>query len=133
MDNFNDLGNWYQLFKNGEDPQPEAKPVETTKPSNALANLMLYAAQAAGYADFISSAMKTVDSDIKADITKDINIPGCFGTTPCDGPAPTMASQTWQPLAMVAANRAKLVEYADKLSELIKAIDSILSRVKTKE
>lgn len=133
MGNISDLGNWYQLFKNSEDPQPEVKPAETTKPSSALANLMLYAAQAAAYADFISSAMKTVDSDIKADITKDIAIPAFFGTTPVMPDPASPASSAWQPLAIVAANREKLVEYSDKLTELVKAIDSILSRVKVKE
>lgn len=122
-----DIGAWYNLFSGnntGEEPK-EIKPSIT----NALGELLIYSAKARAYAEFISGATNTIESDIKRDIITDIN--------PVVDPYATQAIPTSvvtpQPLAMAVANRDKLVEYSEKLAETVKAIDSILARVKIKE
>ena len=122
-----DIGAWYNLFSGnntGEEPK-EIKPSIT----NALGELLIYSAKARAYAEFISGATNTIESDIKRDIVTDIN--------PAYDPYATQAIPTSvvtpQPLAMAVANRDKLVEYSEKLAETVKAIDSILARVKIKE
>ena len=115
------IGDWYQLFTGNttaEQPQ-EVKPSVT----NALGELLIYAAQANAYASFINNIVNGIDQDIKSDIMKDI--------TPVF-PNTEMASAT-QSLAMAVANREKLVEYSEKLAAVVKSIDSILARVKIKE
>ena len=121
-----DIGAWYNLFSGNntvEEPK-EVKPSTT----NALGELLIYAAQASAYTNFINNIVNGIDQDIKSDIMKDITpvFPNA-GMTP-----PTLAPAT-QPLAMAVANREKLVEYSEKLAAVIKSIDSILARVKIKE
>lgn len=122
-----DIGAWYNLFNgnNTADEPKEVKPAVT----NALGELLIYSAKARAYAEFIIGATSSIESDIKRDIATDIS--------PVVDPYATQAIPTSvvtpQPLAMAVANRDKLVEYSEKLSETVKAIDSILARVKIKE
>lgn len=122
-----DIGAWYNLFNgnNTADEPKEVKPVVT----NALGELLIYSAKARAYAEFIIGATNSIESDIKRDIATDIS--------PVVDPYATQAIPTSvvtpQPLAMAVANRDKLVEYSEKLAETVKAIDSILARVKIKE
>ena len=122
-----DIGAWYNLFNgnNAADEPKEVKPAVT----NALGELLIYSAKARAYAEFIIGAANSIESDIKRDIATDIS--------PVVDPYATQAIPTSvvtpQPLAMAVANRDKLVEYSEKLAETVKAIDSILARVKIKE
>lgn len=122
-----DIGAWYNLFNgnNTVDEPKEVKPAAT----NALGELLIYSAKVRAYAEFIIGAANSIESDIKRDIATDIS--------PVVDPYATQAIPTSvvtpQPLAMAVANRDKLVEYSEKLAETVKAIDSILARVKIKE
>ena len=125
-----DIGAWYNLFS-GNNTAEEPKEI---KPSvtNALGELLIYAAQASAYANFINGAMNTIEQDIKSDIMRDATpvspvLPAGVGAVP------PVAIPEIQPLAMAVANRGKLVEYSEKLAAVIKSIDSILARVKIKE
>lgn len=118
------IGDWYQLFTGNttaEQPQ-EVKPSVT----NALGELLIYAAQASAYTGFINNIVNGIDQDIRSDIVRDIT-----PTLPNIPPATIAASV--QPLAIAVANRGKLVEYSEKLAAVVKSIDSILARVKIKE
>ena len=119
------IGDWYQLFTGNttaEQPQ-EVKPSVT----NALGELLIYAAQASAYAGFINNIVNGIDQDIRSDIVRDIT-----PALPNMPPAATLATGV-QPLAMAVANRGKLVEYSEKLAAVVKSVDSILARVKIKE
>lgn len=129
MDAQSNLGDWYQLFKDGGSAAEQTEPQETKKPANALGELLLYAAQAGAYADFIKQVMTSIDNEIRTDISRDINVP----MMPSDIVNPDMPPVYQQALTFAATNRQKMVESAEKLSELTKAIDSILARVKFKE
>ena len=121
-----DIGAWYNLFSgnNAAEEPKEIKPSVT----NALGELLIYSAQASAYANFINTTMGMIEQDIKRDIMEDAAPVSAF-----TGPAaPTMVPPA-QPLAVVVANRQKLVEYSEKLAAVVKSIDSILARVKIKE
>lgn len=122
-----DIGAWYNLFNgnNTADEPKEVKPAVT----NALGELLIYSAKARAYAEFIIGATNSIESDIKRDIVTDIN----SIVDPYAAQAIPTSVVTPQPLAMAVANRDKLVEYSEKLAETVKAIDSILARVKIKE
>ena len=118
------IGDWYQLFTGNttaEEPK-EVKPSVT----NALGELLIYAAQASAYAGFINNIANGINQDIREDIVRDIT-----PTYPNMPPA-TIAAGV-QPLAIAVANREKLVEYSENLAAVVKSIDSILARVKIKE
>ena len=121
-----DIGAWYNLFS-GNNTAEEPKEVKPST-TNALGELLIYAAQASAYANFINSAMNTIEQDIKSDIMRDT-----APVLPNAGMAPPTLASATQPLAMAVANREKLVEYSEKLAAVIKSIDSILARVKIKE
>lgn len=121
-----DIGAWYNLFSGNnvaEEPK-EIKPSVT----NALGELLIYAAQASAYANFISTTMGTIEQDIKMDIMKDAT-----PVSAITGPAVPTVAPVIQPLAVAVANRKNLVEYSEKLAAVVKSIDSILARVKIKE
>ena len=124
------IGDWYNLFS-GNNVADGQQPQETKSAStNALGELLIYSAKAKAYADFINGAVNMIEQDVKRDIQDDIR--------PVMDPAVTMgaiptSAVVPQPLAMAVANRAKLVECSEKLAEVIKAIDSILARVRIKE
>ena len=126
VDNITD---WYQLFK-GDNTDVQHQ--DTKKAPTALAELLLYSMQAKAYADFISGGMNSIEVDIKSDIVKD-TIPS-QSLDPLAGQVVAgQAPVQLQPLEGVVKNRQKIVENAEKLLETIRAIDSILSRVKLKE
>ena len=128
-----DIGAWYNLFS-GNNTAEEPKEVKPST-TNALGELLIYAAQASAYANFINSAMNTIEQDIKSDIMRDAAPAPVVPISGAGAAVPTMATTipTIQPLAMAVANREKLVEYSEKLAAVIKSIDSILARVKIKE
>ena len=128
-----DIGAWYNLFS-GNNTAEEPKEVKPST-TNALGELLIYAAQASAYANFINGAMNTIEQDIKSDIMRDAAPAPIVPVGGVGAAAPTMvaAIPTIQPLAMAVANREKLVEYSEKLAAVIKSIDSILARVKIKE
>ena len=121
-----DIGAWYNLFSgnNAAEEPKEIKPSVT----NALGELLIYAAQATAYAEFINATMSTIERDIKVDIARD-TVPISAFSEPNAPPMPPVV----QPLATAVANRKSLVEYSEKLAAVVKSIDSILARVKIKE
>lgn len=122
------IGDWYNLF-NGNNVAADGQQAQETKPAvtNALGELLIYSAKARAYAEFISGAANMIEQDVKRDIQDDI-MP-ITNVLP-DVVRPAVAPQ---PLAMAVANREKLVKCSESLAEVIKAIDSILARVKIKE
>lgn len=123
------IGDWYQLFKS--DGQ-ESQQSDTQKPSTSLAELLLYSMQAKAYADFIAGGMNSIEMDIKSDIVKDAMPVQSLDPLASQAIAGQMPPQL-QPLEGIVKNRQKIVENAEKLLETVRAIDSILSRVKLKE
>lgn len=124
------ITNWYQLFKG--DNTDAQRDQDTKKTPTALAELLLYSMQAKAYADFISGGMNSIEMDIKSDIVKDTMPVQSLDPLASQVVAGQMSPQL-QPLEGIVKNRQKVVENAEKLLEVIRAIDSILSRVKFKE
>ena len=124
------IGDWYNLF-NGNNVA-DGQQVQETKPAanNALGELLIYSAKARAYAEFITGAVNMIEQDVKRDIQDDIR-PNLDPAVTM-GAIPTSATMP-KPLAMAVANREKLVECSEKLAEVVKAIDSILARVRIKE
>ena len=122
------IGDWYQLWKNNDEPSSEDKPAA---PSNTVGELLIDAIKLREYANFISQFAGNIEQDINNDIRADI-----FPIIPPTPQAVVDAGvipQAIQPLKMAVDRRETVVKYAEQLSTLVKAIDSILSRVKFKE
>lgn len=121
------IGDWYQLWKGGDEAAETDKPAA---PSNTVGELLIDAIRLREYANFIAQFATSIEQDINNDIKADIFpiVPAAPMAVVDGGVVPVI-----QPLKMAVEKRGTAVKYASELSTLVNAIDSILARVKFKE
>ena len=135
FDNFSiptqDLRSWYREMKglSTDDIQTQQNEVKVAKPSQSISDLMIYAIQLRCYANFLVAVANSIEGDIKLDIEKDNTIipASVVDSVEISGQPIT---EMPKPLDFAIKNRDAINTAASNVSELSKAIDSILSRVK---